>query len=272
MGVKMTVPEIKRMRDKGERIVALTAYDYTMACLVDAGGADLVLVGDSLGTVIQGHATTLPVSLDEMIYHSRMVVRGIKRALVIADLPFMSYQLGPKEALAAAGRLLKEAGVAGVKLEGGAQLSETIAAISQAGIPVMGHVGLSPQCYHKLGGYAVQGKSPQQAAQILADAQAVEKAGAFSVVLEAIPAELALEITDKLAIPTIGIGAGVHCSGQILVLHDMLGLTHLEEDAYPKFVRRYAALAQDVVAAVSRYREDIRAGLFPGKENTYVSK
>lgn len=269
MGSKIRVPDIIRMRSKAQRIVALTAYDYTMARLVDAAGVDIILVGDTLGTVIQGNETTIPVTLDEMIYHSRLVARGVKHALVIADLPFMSYQPGPKEALAAAGRLVKEGGVAGVKLEGGVQAAAAVAAIIQAGIPVMGHIGLSPQCYHKLGGYPVQGKSAEDAARILADAKAVEEAGAFSMVLEAIPAELAGQITEQISIPTIGIGAGVHCSGQILVLHDLLGLTHLDEEAYPKFVRRYAHIAKEIVDAIASYRDDIRAGTFPAKENSY---
>jgi 3-methyl-2-oxobutanoate hydroxymethyltransferase len=227
---------------------------------------DILLVGDSVGCVVQGHATTLPVTLDNMIYHTRAVVRGRKRALVVTDMPFLSYQIGAEEALRNAGRLLQEAGSEAVKLEGGVAVRDTISKIVQAGIPVMGHVGLTPQSFHRFGGYKVQGRDRKQHEAILADACAVEQAGAFALVLEGMPSELAKEITETVAIPTIGIGAGAACDGQVLVMHDMLGLF---EDFRPKFVKRYADLKGMIAAAVKNFVAEVRDEQFPTDEHSF---
>ncbi len=269
MTKQLTVPSIIAKRHNNDPITALAVYDYTFAKLADAAGVDILLVGDSLGTLIQGHSNTLPVTLEDMIYHCRAVVRGTKQALVVADMPFMSYQLGAKEALASAGRLIKESGVSAVKLEGGSEIAETIRRITLAGIPVMGHIGLQPQSVHQAGGYRVKGRKEDEAAQLLSDASAIEEAGAFSLVLEAIPPELAGRITSSISIPSIGIGAGPSCSGQILVMHDLLGLTHLEPEAYPRFVRNYASLAQEAVQAIENFKEEVRQGKFPAAEHCY---
>ena len=266
MAEKVTVPEIKKMKQKGEKITALTAYDYSFARILDEGGVDILLVGDSLGTVIQGQESTLPVTLEEMIYHTKTVVRGRKRALVVADMPFLSFQVSLEEAKRNAGRFLQEAGAEAVKIEGGVHMLETIEVIVQMGIPVMGHVGLTPQSVHRFGGYKVQGKEKEQREAILQDALAVEEAGAFAVVLEGIPMDLAQEITRRLAIPTIGIGAGVHCDGQVLVMHDMLGLF----DMYtPKFVKRYADLRGVMTDAVKNFIAEVREGKFPDEEHSF---
>lgn len=268
------VPDLIRKREKNEKIVMLTAYDFAFASLLDEAGVDIILVGDSLGTVIQGQKNTLAVTLDEVIYHSTLVVRGAQRALVIADMPFMSYQLGPRDALIAAGRLVKEAGVSGVKLEGGVNVADTIEMIVRAEIPVMGHVGLTPQAYHRMGGHRVQGREQGSGVgsrrRVLEDAKAVEDAGAFSLVLEGIPEDLAAEITESLSIPTIGIGAGANCSGQVLVLHDLLGLSSsLSGSRVPKFVKQYANLGDLASEAIRNYAEEVRQGLFPGREHSY---
>ncbi len=268
---RVTVPELQRMRSSGDRIVALTAYDYVMARILDTAGVDVILVGDSLGNVVQGNETTLPVTLDEMIYHARLVTRAVQRALVVVDMPFMSFQLGAKEALIAAGRIIKETGASAVKLEGGTKVAEAIRAIVDADIPVMGHIGLQPQSVNKMGGYKVQGKDPSDAERVLHDASAVEKAGAFAVVLEGIPAELSQKITAKLDIPTIGIGAGVHCSGQILVVNDLIGLVAPDATHSPKFVRRYAQVGEIIANAVAEFGSDIKAAKFPGDEQSYSS-
>ncbi|NDC36477.1 MAG: 3-methyl-2-oxobutanoate hydroxymethyltransferase [Proteobacteria bacterium] len=271
---RVTVPSILLRKQSGRKIVALTAYDATFARLIDAAGCDVILVGDSLGCVIQGGSTTLPVTLDEMVYHCRCVTRGTTRALVVGDLPFMSYQASIEDGMRAAGRLVKEGGVAAVKLEGGAAVAPLIERLSSFDIPVMGHVGLTPQSFHRMGGHKVQGRSKARAGaitpgsreQVIADAKAVANAGAFCVVLEGVPAELAAEITAALEIPTIGIGAGAGCDGQILVSYDMLGLGGGE---YPKFVKLYDELGQRVTAAVRSYATEVRSGAFPAQEHSF---
>lgn len=266
MAEKVTVPEIKKMKQRGEKITALTAYDYSFSRVLDGAGVDILLVGDSLGSVIQGQESTLPVTLEEMIYHTKAVVRGRKRALVVADMPFLSFQVNLEEAKRNAGRFLKEAGAEAVKIEGGVRVLETIEQIVQMGIPVMGHVGLTPQSVHRFGGYKVQGKEKEERGAILQDALAVEEAGAFSVVLEGMPMGLAQEITRRLSIPTIGIGAGIHCDGQVLVVHDMLGLF----DMYtPKFVKRYADLRGVMTDAVKNFVAEVREGKFPDEEHSF---
>lgn len=266
MAEKVTVPEIERMKQGGEKITVLTAYDYSFARILDEAGIDILLVGDSLGSVIQGQDSTLPVTLDEMIYHTRAVVRGRKRALVVSDMPFLSFQVSVEEAKRNAGRFLQEGGAEAVKVEGGVRMLETIEAIVRIGIPVMGHVGLTPQSIHQFGGYKVQGKEKEQKEAILQDALAVEEAGAFSIVLEGVPMELAQEITRRLSIPTIGIGAGAHCDGQVLVVHDMLGLF----DKYtPKFVKKYADVKEVMAEAVKSFIAEVREGKFPDEEHSF---
>lgn len=266
MAEKVTVPEIKKMKQRGEKITVLTAYDYSFARILDEAGVDILLVGDSLGSVIQGQQSTLPVTLEEMIYHTKAVVRGRKRALVVADMPFLSYQVSLEEAKRNAGRFLQEAGAEAVKIEGGVPFQKTIEAIVQIGIPVMGHVGLTPQSVHRLGGYKVQGKEEKEREAIMQDALAVEEGGAFSVVLEGIPMDLAEEISRRLSIPTIGIGAGIHCDGQVLVVHDMLGLF----DMYtPKFVKRYADLKGVMADAVKHFIAEVREEKFPDEEHSF---
>ena len=266
MAEKVTAPEIRRMKQRGEKITALTAYDYSFARILDQAGVDILLVGDSLASVIQGHESTLPVTLDEMIYHTRLVARGRKRALVVADMPFLSYQISIEEAKRNAGRFLSQGAAEAVKVEGGVAMRATIEAIVRIGIPVMGHIGLTPQSIHRFGGYKVQGKEKDEKEKIVQDALAVEEAGTFSIVLEGIPLELAQEITQRLTIPTIGIGAGVHCDGQVLVVHDMLGLFDLYT---PKFVKRYADLSGVMTEAVQRYIKEVREGSFPGDEHSF---
>lgn len=266
MGRKMTVPEVRSMKERGEKIVCLTAYDYCFARILDQSGVDLLLVGDSLGSVVQGHDSTLPVTVDDIIYHTRAVIRGRKRALVVSDMPFMTFQLGVDEAKRNAGRLIQEGGAESVKLEGGVTQAATIEALVKMGVPVMGHVGLTPQSVHQFGGYRIQGRGEADARNILDDALAVEQSGAFAVVLEGIPVQLAREITRRVSIPTIGIGAGMHCDGQILVVHDMLGLF---DDFMPKFVKRYANLKDTIGGAVQSYMEEVRTEAFPAEEHTF---
>lgn len=266
MKEKITVPEIVKMKQRKEKITCLTAYDYSFARILDQAGVDILLVGDSLGCVIQGHQTTLPVTLEEMIYHTRLVARGRKRALVVGDMPFLSFQVNRAEAVQNAGRYLKEAGAEAVKLEGGVAMRETIEAMARVGIPVMGHVGLTPQSVHRFGGYKIQGKDRDRREGIVADALAVEEAGGFAVVLEGMPADLAKEITERLTIPTIGIGAGAHCDGQVLVIHDMLGLF---DDFTPKFVKRYADVKAIMADAVQSFITDVREQKFPGEEHSF---
>ena len=266
---KVTVPDLQRMKEAGTKITALTAYDFPFAQIVDQAGIDVILVGDTLGMVVQGLETTLPVTLDEVIYHSRMVARGRKRALLVGDLPFLSYQVSREDALRSAGRLVKEGACEAVKLEGGLPMADTIRALTSVDIPVMAHVGLTPQSVHRMGGHKVQGRrrghGPGQRERVLADALAVEEAGAFSVVLEGIPLDLAEEISLRLTIPTIGIGAGVHCDGQILVLHDVLGLF---DRFTPKFVKKYADFHGEMQRAFAEFIEDVQSRSFPGPEHS----
>lgn len=256
----LTIQQLIRYKQQGKSIVALTAWDYLMAQVLDQAGVDLILVGDSLAMVALGYDTTLPVTLDEMLHHAKAVRRGVKQALLVFDLPFLSYQESPQQAMHSAGRALKEAGAGAVKLEGGyPAAAETVSRLVQAGIPVLGHVGLTPQSVRQLGGYRKQGTSPEAGDKILQEAIALEQAGAFAVVLEHIPHDLALRITQKLAIPTIGIGAGPHCDGQVLVTPDMLGLS----DWQPPFVKSYANLRQTMLEAVQAYGSDVREHRFP---------
>ena len=265
MDEKVTVRLLRQMKSR-EKIAVLTAYDYLVAQLLDEVGIDAILVGDSVGMVFAGYETTLSVTMDEMIYHTKAVRRGVKRALLIGDMPFMSFQASPEDAVINAGRFLQEAGAEAVKIEGGQEMVETIGKLTGVGIPVMGHLGLTPQSIHQFGGYRVRGKSQEEAQRLIQDAQAIEEAGCFSVVLEKIPSDLAREVTQRLKIPTIGIGAGPHCDGQVLVVHDMLGLF---EKFKPKFVRRYAQLAQGMRGAFQAYIQDVKGGKFPSPEESY---
>ncbi len=260
----VTVHGLLNMKEKGQRIVVLTCYDALFARLLDEGGVDILLVGDSVNQVLAGAETTLSATLDQMIYHTKIVRRGAERALVVCDLPFLSYQVSPQDAIRNAGRVMQETGCHAVKLEGGQPMAATVRALVDVGIPVMGHLGLTPQSVHALGGYRVQGRDDTTAERIKGDAKALEDAGAFSIVLELIPAPLASQITKSLTIPTIGIGAGPACDGQVLVLHDMLGLN---ERFAAKFVKRYAALAADVREAVQLYAAEVREGRYPGPEH-----
>ncbi|MGM0506772.1 MAG: 3-methyl-2-oxobutanoate hydroxymethyltransferase [Bacteroidota bacterium] len=263
---RVTTQTVVDMKKNGEKIGMLTAYDYTMARIVDQAGVDVILVGDSASNVMAGHETTVPITMDQMIYHASSVVRGVQKALVIADLPFMSYQVTPHEALNSAGRMMKEAGAHGVKLEGGRTVIDTVRKIVDAGIPVMGHLGLTPQSIYKFGTYRVRAKEEQEAEELLEDARALEQAGVFGIVLEKITAELAQRVTESVSIPTIGIGAGPHCDGQVLVTHDMLGLN---KEFNPRFLRRYEDLHARMTDAVSRYVTDVKEGTFPNEEEQY---
>ncbi len=262
---KVTAPVVRAMKGKS-RITAMTAYDCPTARLVDESGMDILLVGDSLGPTVLGYPSTLPVSLEEMLAHARAVARGATRALLVGDLPFGTYHESVEQALRSSIRFVKEGNVEAVKMEGGEERAAAIRAVVEAGVPVMGHIGLRPQAMHQMGGFRVQGRTPEQAERLLADAAAVAAAGAFSVVLEGIPTELGAEITRRIAIPTIGIGAGPDCDGQILVFTDLVGLT---SGHVPKFVRRYAEAGQVIAAALSAYREDVLAGRFPTAEESY---
>lgn len=262
----ITTSVIGEMKKNGEKITMLTAYDYSTAALLDEAGVDIILVGDSLGMVILGYDSTLPVTMEDMIHHTRPVARAARHAMVIGDMPFMSYQVSVEEAVRNAGRLLQEAGAHGVKLEGGREVAEIIRRITSAGIPVMGHLGLTPQSVHKFGGYKVQGREDAAAGRIMEDAKILEEAGAFSIVLECVPAGLAQQITNFLRIPTIGIGAGVQCDGQVLVVNDMLGMF---EKFTPKFVKKYAELNVSIKESVKQYLNEVRQGIFPGKEHSF---
>jgi 3-methyl-2-oxobutanoate hydroxymethyltransferase len=262
---KITVGTI-RARKGGAKIVVLTAYDVTFARLADRAGAEIVLVGDSLGMVFQGHGNTLPVTLDEMIYHARAVGRGLSRAHMVVDLPFGSYQFSIEDGLRAGGRVLKETRAEAVKIEGGEEVAPLVARLVAAGIPVMGHVGLTPQSLHQLGGFKVQGKTETGRAKILAGARALADAGAYAMVLEGMPVPLATEVTAAVPIPTIGIGAGPGCDGQVLVMHDLLGL---DPGWSPRFVRRYAELGKEIDRAFKAYADDVRAGKFPGEAESF---
>ena len=266
---KVTIHTLKRFKEVGQKICMVTAYDATFARILDDAGADVLLVGDSLGMVFQGQDSTLPVTMDQMVYHSQAVTRGARRAHVVGDLPFMSYQVSPEEAVRNAGRLVAEGGVGGVKLEGGAEFADVIRAISRASIPVMGHLGLTPQSVHKMGGYVVQGRDEETAQRLVEDARALEAAGCYAIVLEGVPLELGREITDQLKIPTIGIGAGVHCDGQVLVCYDLLGMN---PDFKPKFVKRYANLHGEISNAAQAYFDEVRAETFPTDEFSFKSK
>ncbi|MGB3542531.1 3-methyl-2-oxobutanoate hydroxymethyltransferase [Rubrivirga sp.] len=263
---RVTTQTLLAMRDEETPIAMLTAYDYTSARLLDEAGVDVLLVGDSASNVMAGHETTLPITLDQMIYHAQCVVRGVQRALVVVDLPFGAYQGSSREALRSAIRVMKETGAHAVKLEGGATVLESVKRILEAGIPVMGHLGLTPQSIYKFGTYRVRARDNDEADSIRRDLKRLAKAGVFGVVLEKIPSELAVELTQSVDIPTIGIGAGVGCSGQVLVTHDLLGLT---KDFNPRFVRHYADLGEAVVDAVGRYVEDVRLGAFPSEAESY---
>lgn len=263
---KITVLDLQKRKEKAVPITMLTTYDYSGAVLVDRAEIDVALVGDSLGMVMMGYDSTIPVTMEEMLHHCRMVARGAHYALRVGDMPFMSYQADKVEALRNAGRFLKEGHMEAVKVEGGQETAEIIRAIVNAGIPVMGHIGLTPQSVYKLGGYRVQGKTAESAQQLLQDAVILQEAGCFSIVLEAIPAAVAAQISQKLHIPTIGIGAGAECDGQVLVYHDMLGL---HDKLQPRFVKRYANLAETILTALTAYREDVRARRFPAEEHTY---
>jgi 3-methyl-2-oxobutanoate hydroxymethyltransferase len=259
---RITVPQFTALKTEGRKISMVTAYDFAMARLVDAAGIEGILVGDSMSMVVQGHDSTLPVTLDEMIYHAEMVGRAVEHALVIVDMPFPSFHLGKHKAIENAGRILKESRCQAVKLESGVEQADTIAALVSAGIPVMAHCGLRPQSVHQLGGYRVQ----RNADALMADARAAEDAGAFAIVLECIPREIAKDITERISIPTIGIGAGGDCDGQVLVLHDLLGIT---SGYVPKFVKAYADLKTEVTRAVTDYRDEVRSGKFPAKEHGF---
>lgn len=265
MRKKVTIPEILAMKHEDRKIAVLTAYDYPTARLVDSGGVDVILVGDSAGVVFSGHENTLPVTMDEMLYHVKAVVRARPKALVVADMPFMACQCGEVEALKNCGRMLKEGGAEAVKIEGGVNMAQIIRAVTEMDIPVMGHVGLTPQSVHRMGGYKVQGRK-EQAERIVEDAHAVQEAGAFAVVLEGIPAKLAGRISEMLEIPTIGIGAGPACNGQVLVIHDILGLC---EKYSPKFVKRYADLGPLISEAARQYVSEVKEGQFPTEEHSF---
>jgi len=254
------------MKGQNEKISMLTAYDYTMAQIIDQAGIDIILVGDSASNVMAGYETTVPMTMEHMVYHASCVVRGVDRALVIADLPFMSYQVTSEEALVNAGRMMKEAGVHGIKLEGGQSVLKTVKKIVEAGIPVMGHLGLTPQSIYKFGTYKVRAKEQKEADQLLEDARNLEQAGCFALVLEKIPAKLAAKVSRELSIPTIGIGAGAQCDGQVLVLHDMLGLN---KEFKPRFLRRYADISDIMTDAVKHYISDVKAGDFPSEDEQY---
>ncbi len=264
---KVTVIDIQKKKEAGEPITMLTAYDYPSALLVDQAEIDIILVGDSLNMVVLGRENTITVTMDEMLHHCRAVSRAAKSTLLVGDMPFMSYQVDPKEAVRNAGRFLKEGSMDVVKLEGGQQVAPVVEAIVDAGIPVMGHIGLTPQYISKLGGFRVQGKTSEAAQALLKDAQALEDAGCFSIVLEAVPSPVAQHVTEKLTIPTIGIGAGPHCDGQVLVFHDLIGLF---DRFVPKFVKQYAKVSDIIAEALTQYRDEVLAGEFPAPEHEYA--
>jgi 3-methyl-2-oxobutanoate hydroxymethyltransferase len=267
MNKKFTVKSFQKAKDDKRPISMLTAYDYSMAKILDSAGADALLVGDSLGMVVQGHDSTISVTMDDMIYHAKAVTRGAKRALVIVDMPFMSYHVSVADAVSNAGRLMKEGGAHAIKLEGGVEFAETIRQIVRAQIPVMGHIGMTPQSVHMFGGFKVQGKSLLQAQQIIDDAKALEEAGVFAITLECVPEELSKIITETVNVPTIGIGAGKYCDGQVLVSNDMLGMY---SDFVPKFVKQFAHLSTDIEGAVKTYIKELADNSFPEKKHTFT--
>ena len=263
---RITTKTLTEMKSRGEKISMLTAYDFTLAGIIDKAGIDVILVGDSASNVMAGHETTLPITLDQMIYHASSVIRGVNRALVVVDLPFGSYQADSKEALRSSIRIMKESGAHAVKLEGGSQIKGSIERILQAGIPVMGHLGLTPQSIYKFGTYTVRAKQEEEAEQLINDAKMLEKVGCFSIVLEKVPAKLAEKISKKISIPAIGIGAGRNVDGQVLVIHDMLGMS---KEFNPRFLRRYSDLNQIITDAVSKYSTEVKSEDFPNKEEQY---
>lgn len=263
---RVTTNSVQKMKQLGEKIAMLTAYDFTLAKIIDSAGIDIILVGDSASNVMAGHETTLPITLDQMIYHAGSVVRAAQRALIVVDLPFGSYQGNSKEALSSAIRIMKESGAHAVKLEGGVEVIESVERILTAGIPVMGHLGLTPQSIYKFGTYTVRAKEEAEAEKLLEDAKALEQAGCFSLVLEKIPRKLAKQVSEAISIPVIGIGAGPDVDGQVLVLHDMLGMTH---EFHPRFLRRYLSLFDEISGAVQQYIGDVKSLDFPNKEESY---
>ena len=267
--MRVTISDIKEMKARGEKIPMMTAYDYTSARIVDDAGIPMILVGDSLGQVMLGYDSTVPVTMDEMIHHTKTVVRGAGNALIVGDMPFMSYQTGSTDALRNAARFLQEAGAQTVKLEGGVAMASTVQRLVNAGIPVMGHIGLTPQSVNQLGGYKVQGRTLKSAVRVMEDARALEQAGAFAIVLECVPESLSKLITDRLSIPTIGIGAGNECDGQVQVFHDMLGLI---SDFVPKHAKRYASLGDTIAGALRQYAAEVKDRSFPGPSHSYHLK
>lgn len=264
--MRITIRDIQGIKENGKRIAMLTAYDYPTARIIDEAGIPLILVGDSLGQVVLGYDSTIPVTMDEMLHHLKAVTRGAKNSLVVADLPFMTYQTSVEQALTNAGRMMQEGAAGAVKLEGGCHVAESVHRIVECGIPVMGHLGLTPQSVHQLGGYRVQGKTPRTAAKLIEDAHALEDAGAFAIVLELIPSEVAAAITQRLTIPTIGIGAGPSCDGQVQVLHDILGLTPGNS---PRHSKSYATLTQEIKSAVSQYANEVESERFPTNKESF---
>ena len=263
---KVTTVSLLQKKQKGEKITALTAYDFSTARLLDEAGVDIALVGDSLAMVVLGYDSTLPVTMEDMLYHTKAVARGVQQAMVVGDMPFMSYQINVEQAVENAGRFLQEAGAHAVKLEGGLPMAETIRRIVDVGIPVMGHLGMTPQSVHKFGGFTVQGKIESEAERILNDAKALEEAGVFSIVLELVPKELAKRITESVSVPTVGIGAGPYCDGQVQVTNDLLGLYG---EFHPKHAKRYANLAEATLQAFKSYVEEVKSGKFPGPEHSF---
>jgi 3-methyl-2-oxobutanoate hydroxymethyltransferase len=267
--MRVTIRDLKEMKRRGEKIAMITAYDYTSARIVEEAGIPIILVGDSLGQVVLGYDSTVPVTMDDMVHHIKTVVRGTQKAHIVGDMPFLSYQADSAEAIRNAGRLLKEGGCQSVKLEGGRHVADTVRRIVQSGIPVMGHLGLTPQAVNQLGGYRVQGRTTKAAVELIEDAKALEEAGAYAIVLESVPAQLSQLITERLSIPTIGIGAGVNCDGQVQVFHDLLGLF---SDFVPKHTRRYADLAEAIRGAVSSYVTDVQSQSFPTDKESFFIK
>ncbi|MSQ32571.1 MAG: 3-methyl-2-oxobutanoate hydroxymethyltransferase [Dehalococcoidia bacterium] len=263
--MRITINQVAELKRKHEKFPMLTVYDYSTARLVDEAGIPLILVGDSLGMVLLGYETTLSVTMEDMLHHVKAVARGSKHAMVIADMPFMSYQTGISDAMKNAGRFLQEAGAQAVKVEGGERTAETVKKLVDDGIPVMGHIGLTPQSINQLSGYKVQGKTSAAAAQLINDAKCLEDAGAFSIVLESIPLQLAKRITENAGVPTIGIGAGIHCDGQVLVINDMLGMF---SDIHPKFVKQYAHLSENISEALNRFSNEVKNGIFPEEKHS----
>ncbi|MBA7605198.1 3-methyl-2-oxobutanoate hydroxymethyltransferase [subsurface metagenome] len=264
--MRVTINQIKEMKQKGEKIAMLTAYDYTTAKIIDEVGIPLILVGDSLGMVVLGYETTIPVTTEEMLHHTKAVVRGAKRAMIIGDMPFMTYHTSVSDALKNAARFIQEGGAQAIKLEGGVTVAEKVQRIVECGIPVMGHIGLTPQSIHQFGGYKVQGKTPEAAAKMLKDARALEEAGAFAVLMETVPTPLAKLITDSISIPTIGIGAGIGCDGQVQIINDLLGSF---TDFVPKHAKQYAKLADIMSSAITEYYNEVKAGSFPTDEHSF---